>query len=206
MCQEMDISRRSYYKWLNRKENKNDKLNEKLTEFILDLESKHNYIFGVESLVMHINKETEYHVNHKRVRRLMQVNNIKCSIRISKHDRKAEYKEMMSSNIIRHNFEQEESNKVWVTDCSELKYGNQSLSKLKLSAIKDLYDHSIIAWEVADTETKELVISTINKAMENNDIDSKGLILHTDQGSAYTALDFNHVLDGYGIRTRNTWR
>lgn len=200
MCQEVGITRRSYYKWLNRKENENDKLNNELTEFILNLESKHNYIFGVESLVMHINGDTDHHVNHKRVRRLMKANNIKCSIRISKHDRKAEYKEMMSSNIIKHEFDQKESNKVWVTDCTELKYGNQGLSKLRLSAIKDLNDHSIIAWEVEDTETKGLVTSPINKAIENNDIDTKGLILHTDQGSAYTSLDFNNALDGYGIR------
>ena len=200
MCQEIGITRRSYYKWLNRKETNNDKLNNELIEFILDLESKHNYIFGVETLVMHINKDTENHVNSKRIRRLMKINDIKCSIRISKHDRKAEYKEMMSSNIIKHAFDQEESNKVWTTDCTELKYGNQSLSKLRLSAIKDLHDHSIVAWTVSDTETKELVTSTIKKAMEDNNIDSKGLILHTDQGSAYTSLEFNKTLDGYGIR------
>ena len=200
MCQKIGISRRSYYKWLNRKKTNNDQLNKELTEFILNIESEHNYIFGVETLVMHINTDTEYHVNHKRIRRLMKINNIKCSIRISKHDRKAERKEMMSSNIIKHDFNQEESNKVWVTDCTELKYGNQGLSKLKLSAIKDLHDHSIIAWAVSDTETKELVTLTIDKAMEDNDMVSKKLILHTDQGSAYTSLRFNKALDSYGIR------
>lgn len=200
MCQKIGISRRSYYKWLNRKEAGNDQLNKELTEFILNIESEHNYIFGVETLVMHINTDTEYHVNHKRIRRLMKINNIKCSIRISKHDRKAERKEMMSSNIIKHDFNQEESNKVWVTDCTELKYGNQGLSKLKLSAVKDLHDHSIIAWAISNTETKELVTLTIDKAMVGNDMVSKKLILHTDQGSAYTSLRFNKALDGYGIR------
>lgn len=200
MCQEVGITRRSYYKWLKRKETNNDKLNNELVKFILDLETSHNYIFGVETLVMHINKDTENHVNSKRVRRLMKVNNIKCSIRISKHDCKTERKEMMSSNIIKHNFDPEQSNKVWTTDCTELKYGNQSLSKLRLSAIKDLHDHSIVAWAISDTETKELVTSTINKAMEDSNINSKELILHTDQGSAYTSLKFNKALDGYGIR------
>lgn len=163
MCQNAGITRRSYYKWLNRKENNNDKMNNELTEFILNLESEHNYTFGVEILVMHINEDTRYHVNSKHIRRLMQINNVKCSIRISKHDRKTEYKEMMSSNIIKHDFNQEKFNKVWTTDCTELKYGNQSLSKLRLSAIKDLHDHSIVAWEIDDTETKELVTSTIKQ-------------------------------------------
>lgn len=37
-------------------------------------------------------------------------------------------------------------------------------------------------------------------AMEDSNINSKELILHTDQGSAYTSLKFNKALDGYGIR------
>lgn len=95
--------------------------------FELNLQSEHNYTFGVETLVMHINEDTGYHVNSKRVRRLMQINNVKYSIRISKHDRK-----MVSSNIIKRDFNQEKSNKVWTTDCTELKYGTQSLSLLRL--------------------------------------------------------------------------
>lgn len=140
---------------------------------MLKLETSHNYIFGVETLVMPINEDTDYHVNAKRIRRLMQVNHIKSQIHISKHDRKAKYKEMMSANTIKHDFDQEESNKVWTTDCTELKYGNQSLNKLRLSAIKDLHDHSIIAWAIDDTETKALVTVTINKALTDNDPTSK---------------------------------
>ncbi|WP_392389830.1 IS3 family transposase [Lactiplantibacillus paraplantarum] len=199
LCQEVGIKRRSYYKWLNRTLTANERLNDELVKFMLKLEISHNYIFGVETLVMHINEETEYHVNVKRIRRLMQVNHIKSSIRISKHDRKAEYKEMMSANIIKHDFNQEESNKVWTTDCTELKYGNQSLNKLRLSAIKDLHDHSIVAWAIDDTETTTLVTATVNKAMKSNDLAANELILHTDQGSAYTSLEFNRALNSYGI-------
>lgn len=148
---------------------------------------------------MNINEDSEYYVNAKRIRRLMQVNHVKSSICISKHNRKAEYNEMMSANIINHEFDQEESNKVWTTDCTELKYGNQSLNKLRLSAIKDLHDHSIIAWAIDATETKALVTATVNKTMASNDLATNELILHTDQGSAYTSLKFNRVLNSYGI-------
>ncbi|MGQ2375431.1 IS3 family transposase [Companilactobacillus zhachilii] len=200
ICESLEITRRSYYKWLNRKDTDNDKMNKELVEFIKKLESEHNNIFGLETLVMHINSETKYHVNHKRVRRLMKLHGIKSSIRISKHDRKAERKEMMSSNILKHNFTQKKSNVVWSTDCTELKYGNQNSSKIRLSAIKDLHDHSIIAWTIADTETKSLVTDTIKIAVTESGVDVRGLILHTDQESAYTSLDFNKQLDGYGIR------
>ncbi|WP_268870383.1 IS3 family transposase [Companilactobacillus nodensis] len=200
ICQTLEITRRSYYKWLSRKNTDNDMVNDELIKFIKKLESEHNNIFGVETLVMYINSETKYHVNAKRVRRLMKLYGIKSSIRVSKHDRKAERKEMMSSNILKHNFTQDKSNAVWSTDCTELKYGNQDSYKIRLSAIKDLYDHSIIAWAIADTETKDLVTDTIKIAVTESGVDVHGLILHTDQGSAYTSLDFNKQLDGYGIR------
>lgn len=51
-------------------------MNKELVEFIKKLESEHNNIFGVETLVMHINSETKYHVNPKRVRRLMKLHGI----------------------------------------------------------------------------------------------------------------------------------
>lgn len=54
---------------------------------------------------MNINEDSEYYVNAKRIRRLMQVNHVKSSICISKHNRKAEYNEMMSANIINHEFD-----------------------------------------------------------------------------------------------------
>ncbi|WP_404410822.1 hypothetical protein [Companilactobacillus paralimentarius] len=52
----------------------------------------------------------------------------------------------------------------------------------------------------AKLEIKELKARNKYLEMENDDIDSKGLILYIDQGSAYTSLEFNKTLDGYGIR------
>lgn len=55
-----------------------------------------------------------------------------------------------------------------VTDCTELKLEWKYKRHLRLSAIKDLYDHSIIAWNIDDTETADLVTHTIDIALEEN--------------------------------------
>lgn len=85
-----------------------------------------------------------------------------------------------------------------VTDCSELTYGIKNEKKLRLSAVKDLYDHSIIAWRVAPTETAQLVTDTIKLALKNNN-GIKPKTMHSDQGSAYTGGEYNTFLAGEGI-------
>lgn len=156
-----------------------------------------------EALNNYVNKNTKYHVGHNKVRRLMAENEIKASIRVKKHDRHEEHKEQLSANLLYdadkgHNFHPDEANHIWVTDCSELRYGLRNQYRLRLSAIKDLYDHSIIAWQVAETETSVLVTDTIRLALENTNA-IKPAILHSDQGSSYTSGEYNTFLAGHGI-------
>ncbi|MCB7177504.1 IS3 family transposase [Lactiplantibacillus plantarum] len=162
LCTYTGISRSSYYKWLNHGLSQRQIDDQAVVKYMIELEEQHNYIYGVESLTMYVNKNTKYHVGHNKVRRLMVENEIKASIRVKKHDRHEEHKEQLSANLLYdadkgHNFHPDEANHIWVTDCSELRYGLRNQYRLRLSAIKDLYDHSIIAWQVAETETSVLV-------------------------------------------------
>ncbi|WP_369412934.1 DDE-type integrase/transposase/recombinase [Lacticaseibacillus paracasei] len=61
-------------------------------------------------------------------------------------------------------------------------YGKDNKQKLRLSAVKDLHNHSVIAWCVAPTETADLVTKATKLAIENND----GIMadtVHSDQGT-----------------------
>ncbi|WP_174714006.1 transposase, partial [Ligilactobacillus salitolerans] len=97
-CRYLQVSRAAYYKWLERKPTKHDLENQKITQFMLQLEEENNYIFGVKRLVTYINQETIYHVGPNRVRNLMHKAQIESSIRVAKHDRKAKKKEVILAN------------------------------------------------------------------------------------------------------------
>ncbi|WP_243681751.1 DDE-type integrase/transposase/recombinase, partial [Lacticaseibacillus manihotivorans] len=194
-CRILKVSRAAYYKWLDRKPTAHQLENQAILEYIIELEEKNHYIFGVKRLMTYINAETPYHVSHGRVRRIMRKGHIQASIRVAKHDRKSEKKEYLLANKLYteedgHAFHPIQPNLVMVTDCSELTYGIKNEKKVRLSAVKDLYDHSIIAWRVAPTETAQLVTDTIKLAIKNNG-GIKPETMHSDQGSAYTGGMYN---------------
>lgn len=133
----------------------------------------------------------------------MKIAGIRASIRVAKRDHVAEKKVHLQNNLlytegIGHDFYPEKSNIYWSTDCSEIAFGIDHHQKIRVSAIKDLHDKSIIAWRVAPTETAELVTKTVEDALANNgDVFPK--VLHTDQGSAYTAFQYDTCLASHGI-------
>ncbi|MCE2193506.1 DDE-type integrase/transposase/recombinase, partial [Streptococcus thermophilus] len=57
-------------------------------------------------------------------------------------------------------------NQKWCTDVTFLKYGFSCIAYL--SAIKDLYDGSIVAYVVGQFNDNELVLETLRKAQKAN--------------------------------------
>ncbi|WP_260302348.1 IS3 family transposase [Schleiferilactobacillus harbinensis] len=201
-CQIFGIARSAYYKWLHWEPTPRMVLNDELLAYMKEQEEDNHFIFGARRLTTMFNAETEHQINIKRVRRIMQDNDIRCSIRQKRHDRKAEKKEFILANKLldeegRHLFHPEHSDDVWVTDCTELMYGLHNEHRIRLSGIKDLHDHSILAWEVEPTETAALVTDTFKAAIEAEGITPK--LLHSDQGSSYTSRLYNDTLAGMGV-------
>ncbi|MCO7128266.1 IS3 family transposase [Sporolactobacillus shoreicorticis] len=166
LCSIMHLSRAVYYKWHNSIQTSRQKTNTQLISYIRSLEQKNHFIFGARRLALYINHELDVHVTIKRIQRLMRENHIHCIIRVAKRDRQKIAKEMISKNILKHDFTALRPNSKWVTDCTELHYGTHE--KLRLSAIKDLFDHRIVSWAVSATETTELLIRTVKQALKTN--------------------------------------
>ncbi|WP_367114477.1 IS3 family transposase, partial [Desulfuribacillus stibiiarsenatis] len=71
------MQRSSYYKWLNRKESDNESFNKTLLSIIKDAYEEKNGILGYRQMTIKINREHDFHVNHKRIYRLMQILHLK---------------------------------------------------------------------------------------------------------------------------------
>ncbi|USK76642.1 DDE-type integrase/transposase/recombinase [Peribacillus frigoritolerans] len=87
---------------------------------------------------------------------------------------------VISTNHLNREFKAGRPNEKWVTDITYLIFNCQ---KLYLSAIKDLFNNEIVAYQISKRNDLKLVLDTIKKARRKRDV--KGVLLHSDQGSVH---------------------
>ena len=68
-----------------------------------------------------------------------------------------------------------------------------------LSVIKDLYDNSIIAYQISPFNDLKLVMDNLIKAIGEDWDPTRECILHSDQGFQYTNIEYIRYLDERGI-------
>jgi putative transposase len=195
LCKIMGIQRSSYYKWLNRKESANEKLNNELLPMIKDAYEERNGILGYRQMTIKLNRECNLNVNHKRIYRLMHILNLKSVCRRKRKNFIKSTPETTAENILNREFESNEFGAKWLTDVTEMKYGLQS--KAYLSAILDLGDKSIISFVIGHSNNNELVFETFDIA-HNTYPDAKP-IFHSDRGYQYTSKNFKKKLYDAGM-------
>ena len=69
---------------------------------------------------------------------------------------------------------------------------------LNLSAVRDLYDNSIVTHKVGTEQYLKLVLNTIREAKEQEKVTAE-LRLHSDQGFQYISLAYFNLTKEYGI-------
>ena len=144
-------------------------------------------------MTMNLNEIYDKKVNHKRVRRLMRENGIYSVIRKKKKSYIKTTQLHVSDNILDRNFKADKPNEKWLTDVTELKYGN--CQKAYLSAIMDLYDNSIVAYNLSTKNNNPLVIENLDLAIAKNSGSTP--LLHSDRGFQYTSNEFNKKIKKY---------
>ena len=191
----MGIQRSSYYKWLNRKESDNEKLNKELLPMIKDAYEERHGILGYRQMTIKLNREHNLNVNHKRIHRLMHILNLKSVCRRKRKNYIHSTPENTAENILNRKFETNKFGTKWLTDVTEMKYALQN--KAYLSAILDLGDKSIVSFVVGHFNNNELVFRTFDIAREKYP-DVKP-IFHSDRGFQYTSKIFKKKLDDAGM-------
>lgn len=101
-------------------------------------------------------------------------------------------------NLLNQKFEVAAKNKVWCTDFTYLFISNGTM-RFNCTII-DLYDRSVVASETGKWITSELAIKTLQKALAAQRTPPRELILHSDQGSQFTSLNFVLYCQEHGIQ------
>ena len=107
-----------------------------------------------------------------------------------------EYDEAKKKDVYIRHFNATKPNEIWTTDISEFKFKDK---KLYLSPIMDLYDSSIISYDISYSPNLEQVHRMLDKAFDKySSLDS--LIFHSDQGWQYQHASYMNSLYSKGIK------
>ena len=110
----------------------------------------------------------------------------------------------MIPNLLQRDFTTERPNQKWRIDISYL-FGKQRT--VYLCAIKDMYDKSIIAYQMSRHMDMSFVIKTIDIAVHFvPQKQREGLILHSDQGDHFTGPQYQRLLKKYQIKHSVSYR
>jgi len=191
MCRYFEVSRSGYYEWLKQKE-KPDK-DEILGNLIRKCQLVTKQTYGYRRVKLWFLRETGLVINGKAVLRLMRKYNLLAAIRRPRPLYQRQHKMKVYENKLNRNFHADMPNQKWTTDIS---YIHTKEGVLYLSAIKDVYDNFIVAYDMGTVQNNALVYRTIQKAKREV---ADGLILHSDQGFQYTSHGYLNLTTQYGI-------
>lgn len=125
----------------------------------------------------------------------MKILGLKSVIRVKKNRYVRMSAEEIAKNNLNREFTASKINEKWLTDVTEFKYGHGK--KAYLSAILDLYDNSIISYEIGHSNNNNLVFNTFDKAVKENP--NANPMVHSDQGYQYTSYGFRRRLKLQGM-------
>ncbi|MFB7638940.1 IS3 family transposase [Peribacillus butanolivorans] len=195
-----EVSRAGYYKWRKTQSRRSLRLEKNLwiKEHILAIHKIHPY-YGYKRMTRALFREG-IAVNHKRVRRLMRELGVTSVIR-KKRPFYGRRGSVVFKNVLNREFYAESMLQKLVTDITYVRIGD---TFAYLSAVLDLYNNEIVAWEVSTRNDLELVHNTLNQLRDKSF--EKGALLHSDQGFQYTTKSYEKQVKELGIQGSHSRR
>ena len=198
-----DISRGGYYKQKNRTENPQlnsyQKSDEEVKKAILEIYQGLFRTYGKRKMKIVLQVRYGLQVSVRRVARLMRELNLKPNTTRAKRKSNTAILKKSSKRIdyLVRNFNADSVNKKWVTDISYVPLSNSN-QKLYFTSIIDLRSRKVLAWKICDNQTVDIVTNLLTEAVKLYK-SSKGLIVHSDQGTQYTGYEVEALMEKYGF-------
>jgi transposase InsO family protein len=192
MCRFFGVSKSGYYDFIKRMDKPHR--DEALARAIVECQDACRKTYGYRRVWIWLDKAKGIRCNPKTVLRVMNKYGLLAEIR-----RRKKYKNMgqrlhVYANHLNRDFRAEKPNQKWVTDIS---YIHTAQGVLYLSAIRDLFDNSIVAYRVGTEQTVNLVLNTIKDAKKKTV--ATEVQLHSDQGFQYTSHGYFDLTREYGF-------
>lgn len=186
------MARSTWYHNLNAL-NQQDKYSH-IKQKIKDIYLHHKGRYGYRRITISMRKQGII-INHKTVQRLMSELSLKALIRTKKYRSWKGEVGKIAPNVLQRDFNAQKIREKWVTDVTEFSVEGE---KLYLSPILDLFNGEVIAYNMSERPTMELINGMLEKALSTLGVNDSP-VLHSDQGWQYQMRSYQTKLKSYGI-------
>lgn len=196
LCRLLEIPRSVYYFYRNKPltatEIRNTQLKKKISTIFFNTKQR----YGATKIHQVLLKEG-ISVSFKHVQKLMKQLNLR-SIVVKKYRPQRSSKPIVSKeNILNQDFSTKKICEKWVADITYIP--TKQNGWCYLSSVMDLHTKKIISYTFSKRMTVDCVLQTLKLAKQRYHI-PEGMLLHTDLGSQYTALEVEEWLKDNKIR------
>jgi transposase InsO family protein len=190
-CKILNIPRSTFYRWIHKPERISDDTEKQVQCVCRQYKQRYGY-----RKVTAILRRLGFHVNHKKVLRIMRMYSLLSRVRRKRKVYIGGAEPVVSPNLLQREFEATAPNQKWFTDVTYLMFGERTLY---LSTIMDAYNREIISSVISESPNVRLALDTLKQAIRKRN--AKSVILHSDQGSIYTSKEFQMYAEENGIIT-----
>jgi transposase InsO family protein len=196
LCRAAKMSRQAYYQYRKRRKCYRQEENERVVDTIVKLHFDNKGIFGYRMMQLHVNQALNSQYNLKRIYRLMKLLGFQSVTRKRKRTYTLSSPQHIEENLLNREFWADNVNEKWLTDITEFVYDEDK--KLYLCAILDLYDNSIVAYNLATRNDTQLVYDTVEEALRGNP--GAQPMIHSDRGFQFTSFGFKKLVEYYELQ------
>ena len=198
LCRLFDVSEPGFYAWKKRPPSKRATENARLTAHIKASFKKSRETYGSPRLTDEL-RDNNVKAGRHRVARLMR----EAGIRAKKPKRfkattDSNHDLPRAPNIVKRRWDElaTEPNKLWVSD---LTYIWTWQGWVYLVVFLDVFSRKVVGWKVDETMEAHVVTDAMKMAMTRRS-PTRGLILHSDQGSQYASNLYRTLIEQNGFQ------
>ena len=189
MCRALGVSRSGFYDWCYRPESPRARRHQSLLQRIRHFHAQSRETYGSPRIRADL-VATGERVGANTVARLMQragiVPKTVRRFRVTTDSRKT----IAAPHLLKRAFSAKQPNERWVSDITAIPTRE---GWLFLAVIIDLYSRAVIGWSMQPRLKSVLVTDALKMALVRRKVSSR-LLLHSDQGSQYTAAEYRTLL------------
>ncbi|KRL97422.1 transposase [Liquorilactobacillus satsumensis DSM 16230 = JCM 12392] len=183
------IPKSTYYYWKNHRITARDKQNITLRREILVTWKQSRHVYGYPRIHKALS-DKGFNVSAKRVWNLMHSMNIH-SVMNKKYRKPSTHNDYAQRDNLVH----KDWHAAWCADITYIPLLNHQW--VYLASVYNPTKHKVVAHQVCNEMTAELVTRTMKKAVQNT---KKPIFLHSDMGSQYTSNQFETLLTNLNIK------